>query len=56
MKWLRAAAKRVAGLWLGAQRDDEMAAELEAHLQLHVDDNVRAGMTTCSISGCCIFS
>jgi len=27
------------------ERDDEIAEELESHLQLHMDDNVRAGMT-----------
>lgn len=45
MRAVRAFWKRVAGLWSGAQRDNEVAAELEAHLQLHVDDNLRAGMT-----------
>jgi predicted permease len=44
MKWLRAALTRFAGLWRGSQRDEEVAAELEAHLQLHIDDNVKAGM------------
>ena len=45
MKWLRAALTRFAGLWRGSQRDEEVAAELEAHLQLHIDDNLKAGMT-----------
>ena len=44
MKWLRAALTRFAGLWRGSQRDEEVAAEIEAHLQLHIDDNLRAGM------------
>jgi predicted permease len=45
MKWLRAALLRIAGLWRGEQHDGEVAAELEAHLQLHIEDNLRAGMT-----------
>jgi predicted permease len=45
MKWLKASFSRFAGLWRGAQRDGEVAAELESHLQLHIDDNLRAGMT-----------
>jgi len=45
MKWLRACILRMAGLWRSAQREQETAAELEAHLQLHMDDNLRAGMT-----------
>jgi predicted permease len=28
------------------QRDRELAAEMESHLQLHIEDNVRAGMST----------
>jgi len=46
MKWLRASLTRLAGLWRGADRDGEMAAELEAHIQLHIDDNLRAGMSS----------
>ena len=45
MKWLRALLTRFAGLWRGSERDNEVAAELEAHLQLHIDDNLQAGMT-----------
>ena len=45
MKWLRASIKRFAGLWRGPERDHEVAAELAAHLQLHIDDNLQAGMT-----------
>ena len=45
MNGLRAWFLRLAGLWKSEERDREVAAELEAHLQLHMDDNLRAGMT-----------
>jgi predicted permease len=46
MKTLRAAFLRLVGLWKGEEREREVAAELEAHLELHIDDNLRAGMST----------
>ncbi len=36
---------RLAGLFRHKQRDREVVAELDSHLQLHIDDNLRAGMT-----------
>ena len=36
---------RFAGLFRKEQRDRELAEELESHLQLHIEDNLRAGMT-----------
>src|ERR1700691_1800507 len=44
MKRLRAWLIRLAGLWPAARRDRELADEIEAHLQMHIDDNLRAGM------------
>ena len=44
MKALRRLTARIAGLVGRARRDDDFASELESHLQLHVDDNLRAGM------------
>ena len=44
MRRVRAQLLRAAGLFGGRKRDREMAAELESHLQMHVDDNLRAGM------------
>ena len=35
---------RVAGLFRSSQRERELDAEIESHLQLHIDDNLRAGM------------
>jgi macrolide transport system ATP-binding/permease protein len=45
MKRLRAALKRIAGMFSKARRDREFASELEGHLQMHIEDNMRAGMT-----------
>ena len=45
MRALRAFALRIAGLFGGSRRDREIADELASHLQLHIDDNIRAGMT-----------
>ena len=42
---LRAAIMRIAGLFGRSRRDRDLEAEIESHLQLHVDDNLRAGMT-----------
>jgi predicted permease len=42
---MRAWLRRVHGLIDGRRRERELAEELESHLQLHVDDNIRAGMT-----------
>ena len=45
MKRLRACFSRFAGLFQKRRRDREFAEELESHLQLHIEDNLRAGMT-----------
>jgi predicted permease len=42
---LRAWLARLAGLLGGARRDADFSEELAAHLQLHIDDNLRSGMT-----------
>jgi predicted permease len=44
MKRLRALMVRLSGLFGGAQREREVADELGSHLQMHIDDNLRAGM------------
>ncbi len=41
----RAALLRIAGFGAGARTTATSSAELDAHLQFHIDDNVRAGMT-----------
>ena len=39
--WLR----RIAGVLGGMRPDSDLSAEIDTHLQAHIDDNVRAGMT-----------
>jgi predicted permease len=45
MRKLRAALLRLKGLFLKSARERELADELESHLQMHIDDNLRAGMS-----------
>jgi putative ABC transport system permease protein len=45
MKWLRGWLFRLGELFRRDRRERELAAELESHLQLHIEDNLRAGMT-----------
>ena len=45
MRRVRSFLFRLADLFGRARRDRDLAAELDSHLQLHVDDNLRAGMT-----------
>ncbi|HXP23239.1 MAG TPA: ABC transporter permease, partial [Candidatus Sulfotelmatobacter sp.] len=45
MKRLRAWLVRFCGLFREERSDADLAAELESHVQMHIEDNVRAGMT-----------
>jgi putative ABC transport system permease protein len=45
MRWLRALLLRLGELFQKARRDREFSAEMESHLQLHIEDNLRAGMS-----------
>src|SRR5258707_15824119 len=45
MRFIRASLARLLGTFVSSRRDRELAEELDSHLQLHIDDNVRAGMT-----------
>ena len=45
MKRLRAWLRRLAGIVPTERQEQEFSAELESHLQMHIDDNLRAGMT-----------
>src|SRR3982751_5888302 len=45
MKTLRAWLMRLLGVFGLNGRERDLSAEIESHLQLHADDNVRAGMT-----------
>jgi len=44
MRRLRAWFLRLAGLFGKERREQELAEEMESHLQLHTEDNLRAGM------------
>jgi predicted permease len=46
MRRLRAWLSRMGEFFRRGQRDHDLAAEMESHLQLHIEDNVRAGMST----------
>src|SRR5437899_10766473 len=45
MRTLRAWLLRLGATFRGATADVDTVDELNSHLQLHIDDNVRAGMT-----------
>ena len=45
MKSVRAFIRRILGLLPSARVDRDLDAELESHLQMHVDDNIRSGMS-----------
>ena len=45
MRVLRAVLVRFADLFSKTRRDRELTAEIDSHLQMQIDDNVRAGMT-----------
>jgi hypothetical protein len=44
MRSLRALLSRVAGFVGKSRRERDLVAEIESHLQLHTDDNLRSGM------------
>ena len=46
MRQLRAWASRFKGLFFKDARERELAEELESHLRMHIDDNIRAGMSS----------
>lgn len=45
LRQLRALALRLAGMFRREDRDRELAEELESHIEMHVADNLRAGMS-----------
>jgi putative ABC transport system permease protein len=45
MRQLRAWLVRLGGFFRRNRRDRELAAEMESHLQMHIEDNLRAGMS-----------
>ena len=45
MRQLRVWAVRFGELFHRKRRDQELADEIDAHVQMHTEDNLRAGMT-----------
>jgi predicted permease len=45
MRSLRAWLLRLSGVFRKDRREHELAAEMESHLQMHIEDNLRAGMS-----------
>jgi len=45
MRTFRAWLSRFAGIFDKDKRDRELADELDSHVQFHIDDNLRCGMT-----------
>jgi putative ABC transport system permease protein len=45
MRMLRAWLIRLGGIFGKRRRDGELAAELESHVQMHIEDNLRAGLS-----------
>lgn len=45
MRRMRAFCVCILGVFVRKRREGDLSAELDSHQQLHIDDNVRAGMT-----------
>src|SRR3989449_6081383 len=45
MKWLHGWLLRLGELFQKDRRERELSAEMESHLQMHIEDNLRAGMS-----------
>ena len=45
MRQLRAWLLRLRSVFLKNKREIDLAEEIESHLQMHIDDNIRAGMS-----------
>lgn len=45
MRILRVIVHRFIGMFRRGRRDSELAAEMDAHLRMHIEDNVRRGMS-----------
>jgi putative ABC transport system permease protein len=46
MRWLRGWLLRLGELFGRERRERELVAEMDSHLQMHIEDNLRAGMNT----------
>src|SRR5689334_4341146 len=45
MRQIRASLSRFAGVFNRKKRESELAEEIESNLQLHIEDNLRSGMS-----------
>src|SRR5689334_9585976 len=45
MKFVRRTIQRLSGAWSGGRRDSDLAEELQLHIDMQTEDNVRSGMT-----------
>ena len=45
MRSIRASLVRLTGVFTSSRRERELAEELESHLALHIDDNIKVGMS-----------
>jgi putative ABC transport system permease protein len=46
MKLLRRSIQRLSGAWSGGRRDADLAEELQLHIDMQTEDNIRSGMTS----------
>ena len=51
MKLIRGFLARVMGTVRSSRAERDLRAEIDSHLQLHIDDNIKAGMMTFHPSG-----
>jgi predicted permease len=45
MKFVRRTIQRLSGAWAGGRRDSDLAEELQLHIDMQTEDNIRSGMT-----------
>src|SRR5277367_4455470 len=45
MRWLRSLFSRLGEIFGKRRREQEFSAEMESHLQMHIEDNLRTGMS-----------
>ena len=51
MRWLRTLLIRLGSLLRKDRQERELVAEMESHPQMHIEDNLRAGMSAAERAG-----